>query len=107
LAGIERPANSSRSRLAWAKGSWLPVRAAIRRTPGLSGALDHAQLLVFRDYACAALGAVVVGPTQPQRPEHGGQILLAVADELGLMARTAIDLLAAMPLVQRQKLLQQ
>ena len=81
-----------------------------RRHPPHSGterALGHAQFLVAGSYTAPALGAVVVRSPQPQRTEHSGQVLLAVAKEHRLVALAAVDPLPSIAAVQRQQLLQE
>jgi hypothetical protein len=50
---------------------------------------------------------VVVGATDPHPAQHGIDVLVPVADELGLLAAPAVDPLPAMAVLCGQKLLQQ
>ncbi len=49
---------------------------------------------------------MIVGPPQPQRTQHSGEVLLPIANERCLVAVAAIDLMATMARITRQQLLQ-
>ena len=63
------------------------------------------QLLVARNHASPALGAVVVAAVDLDRAEHGVQVLLAVGDEVGQVSLPALRLLTAVASIDRQQVL--
>jgi hypothetical protein len=66
-----------------------------------------AEVVVAGHDPAMALRAVIVGAAQRDRPEHGVEVLVAVADELGAMALPAVDSRPAVPGLGGQQLPQQ
>ena len=50
---------------------------------------------------------MIIGPAQLDRAEHGGQLLGAVTDELGLVPLPAVDARPAMPVFALEQLFQE
>jgi hypothetical protein len=62
---------------------------------------------VFRHHPGMAVRAVVVSPVQADRPQHRVDGLFPLGDELGLMARPAVDALTAMAGISGQQTFEQ
>ena len=59
---------------------------------GAERTVHNVQVLVFRNPALTADGAMIVGALDLHRRQHGDQILAPIGDKLGLMALSALDL---------------
>lgn len=70
---------------AWANGAAVPARGGHRHQPGRQRHTGDAELVIARDDAAPAVGAVVVATAHRDRAEHRVDRLGAVGEEAGDM----------------------
>ena len=101
------PASSANRSAALANGAAARGAGGHLAQPRRQRRPGDAELVVARHDPAPARGAVIVGAAHRDRAQHGVDVLVAVADELGVMARAAVDPRAAVAGVGGQQLLQQ